>query len=676
MRQTLEDAGANGIKVDHNRGTASFSFKNINLAKVISNLGSQGYPAEVIDQSHSRKKILRSLEQKLLLSFLFTIPVSLHMVLDYAILHNPWFQFVFATPVLLIGLMHFGSSALGSLKRRSLNMDVLIFIGSTSAYVYSLVGAIFHLGHNYLFFETGAVIVTLVLFGNLLEEKALKKTSLALEDLHKLRPETARRVLSDSKTEDISSGELQISDVLLINTGENVPADGEIIWGQAHVNESMITGESLPVEKSVGAKVIGGTILEQGSVKIRITAIDEGSVLSSIINLVETALSNRPAIQDFADRVSSVFVPLILAIALITFFGSILLADISISGALLRSIAVLVIACPCAMGLATPTAVFVAVGNAAKQGILVKGGKALELLSGVKTVVFDKTGTLTIGSFEINKLEVLSGTKDEAESILVALEKHSAHPIAKSILRNLASANAIELSNVDEQKGIGIFGSDKSGNKYSLIAEKNAGATTSQLILNKNNSVLARLEMHDELRTGAKEMSAYLKHRGIKTVLLSGDSEEKCLEVGNYIGADEIYFEKKPAEKLTIIEELTKTEATAFVGDGINDGPALVRATVGISLSSATEIAVNSSQIVLLNNDLKALPNAFILADKTFKTIKQNLIWALAYNIIAIPIAAFGLLNPMVAALSMAFSDVVVIGNSLRLKLTSVKSNF
>jgi Cu+-exporting ATPase len=663
VSNALTQLGAIHIKVDSSKGTASFRANPTLIEPIIKELTSLGYPASLLQKSSQQTSLVKSLEIKFFISALLTLPLMMHMISDAHIWHNPWIQLLLSLPVITIGFFHFGISALGSLKRKALNMDVLILLGSMSAFIYSLTGTFLKLGENFLFYETAAAIVTFVLLGNLIEKGALAKTTKAVEELHSLRPQRARRFLDETNTEEVATELLNIGDKILIHAGETIPADGIIQSGEAEIDESMITGESIPVHKEVGAKVIGSTTLIKGPIAVQVNSVGESSVLYQIIKLVESAVAVKPDIHIFADKVSHVFVPVILTVAILTFVISLSLG-LPISDSLLRAVAVLVIACPCAMGLATPTAVAVSVGKAAKMGILVKSGKALELLASVNTMLFDKTGTLTTGYFKIKKIEATGISLEEAKSIIISLEEHSSHPIARSLVRELNGTNKTKLSGIKEERGIGMSGKDSSGNSYTLRGQDDL----SSLILIKNDQIVCRIFIEDEIRPHAKEVIEAIKQRGIKTLLVSGDSKEKCENIGRELGIDEIHSQMKPADKLKLIESITKNRTTAFIGDGINDAPALAAATVGISLSSATDVAVNSAQLVLLRNDLTVLSKSLKAADSTLIAIKQNLFWALAYNLVAVPAAAFGYMGPILAAFSMAFSDVIVIGNSLRLK--------
>jgi Cu+-exporting ATPase len=463
-----------------------------------------------------------------------------------------------------------------------------------------------------------------------------------------------------------------VGDVLLVNTGDKVPLDGIVNWGECLVNEAMITGESMPVDKAAGNAVVGGTILLSGSIKMEVTATGDKTYLSRIIELVKSAQQKKPEIQRLADKVSGIFVPAVVLIALLTFLIAYFGFALDVTKALMNSIAVLAIACPCAMGLATPTAVMVGIGRVTKEGILIKGGRTLEQLAGIKQVVFDKTGTLTTGNFNIKKIEVFQGDMDTVRSILYSIEKHSSHPLALSVVAQLQGTPEIVIQSSEEIKGMGVKARDEAGNLYEAgsyqLVRNHTTNNHFDIYLLKNNELMAAVEVEDELKPEAAGVIAYLKEKGIKTIMLSGDRYEKVSQAARRLGIDSFYAERNPQQKLELVEQLSNDAATAMVGDGINDAPALARATLGISLSNATDIAINSSQVILLKGDLGHLKHALGISKNTLATIKQNLFWAFAYNIVAIPLAAFGFLNPMVAAFSMAFSDIVVVANSLRLK--------
>ncbi len=627
-----------------------------------------------------------TLERKLFISAAFTLPLLLHHLLMMAGLgipgfDNPWVQLLVCLPPFTIGFLHFGNSALASVRGGVPNMDVLIFIGSTAAFIYSLIGTIL-MEPNYIFYETAATIITLVLVGNWLEKRAVAQTTSAIGELSKLQVETARRIMPSGTVIEIGKDEIQRGHMLQVNEGDKVPADGLITKGTATVDESMLTGESLPVEKEEGEEVIGASLVRSGNFTMEVKAAGRDTVLSQMIELVKTAQQDKPQIQRLADRISAIFVPVVLSIAALTFLVGHFGFGVNAQQALMNAIAVLVISCPCAMGLATPTAVMVGVGRMARNGILVKGGQTLEVFSKIKNMVFDKTGTLTSGNFRINKINYHDAEEKWVNALIYTMERHSSHPIAQSLVREMSHRlNGVEMGalRVTEEKGVGVLAHDESGNAYKIGSKRildEAPEEEQQLIyLTKNGDLLATLEIADDIKPEAAPTVRYLKEQGIHPVVLSGDRFEKTREVARQLGIEEVYAEQLPSQKLELIERLSKEAPTAMVGDGINDAPALAKATLGVSLSDASQAAIQSAQIVLLKGNLEHLRQAVGISQHTVLTIKQNLFWAFAYNIVAIPIAAAGLLNPMWGALFMAFSDVVVIGNSIRLKHKKIDVN-
>jgi Cu+-exporting ATPase len=674
IRKQLEKDGFQNVDV--NFATAEVSFAHVDKTlqqRAKDRIRSMGY--SVVEEDGNQGKTFFTIETKFFISLAFTVPLLVSMLIPYHLFHDPYFQLLLTIPVFSVGAWHFGRSAFQSLKAGVPNMDVLIIIGATAAFAYSLYGTMNNLGHDFQFYETAASIITIVLFGNLLEHRSVKRTTSAIDDLVKLQKIKARKISFLNNVEvinEIEASQILNGDKLLINTGDKIPTDGNIYWGHGSIDESMISGESVPVDKSENAHVIGGTILVNGSVKIIATAIGKETVLSQIIEMVKQAQQDKPRMQNLADKISAVFVPLVVGIAIVTFLISYFISDISFQSALMHSIAVLVIACPCALGLAIPTAVVVGIGRVAKNGILIKGGSTLEEFAEIKRIVFDKTGTLTTGNFEVKKLVVIGVSEEKVKSILYSLEKHSSHPIAKSIVAAYEGFPLKNFVQVKELKGLGMEAADEDGNSFKAgsfaITEGQTTDDSHTVYLLENNKLIAWLDVEDEIKPDAKETIEFMRSHGIRTVLLSGDRKNKCEYLAKEIGIEEIYYEKLPEEKLKIIEEFTRSGNTAMVGDGINDAPALAKATVGISLSNATQVAIKSAQVILLKGNLSLLPKAWSISKITLVTIKQNLFWAFFYNIITIPIAAVGLLNPMVAAATMAFSDIFVVLNSLRLR--------
>ena len=674
----LEKKGLEEINTNFSTGEVRFrEEKNLNLEEIIEGINNLGF--KVVEEEIEEPKGLSPIEKKFYFTLIFTIPLFSHMFVPLDILQDAWFQLALCIPVFVVGLFHFGKSAFGSLKTGVPNMDVLILIGSVSAFVYSLWGAIMfygtHEAHNYLFFETTATIISLVLLGNVLEHRSVKQTTTAIKELNKLQKTTAKKVTDNGEVVVVEFSEVKVNDIIQVNTGDQIAVDGEIIKGEGTVNESMISGESTPIEKEIGSKVIGGTILENGSFQFKAEKVGDQTVLSKIIEMVKNAQQDKPSIQRLGDKISAIFVPTVVGIALLTFLLSYFVFTIGLQDSLLHSIAVLVISCPCAMGLATPTAVMVGIGRAAKRGILIKGGSTLEQFARIKNIVFDKTGTITTGKFTITKTKLYAPVEEqEIMNILFSLERHSSHPIAQSITTFLKdSAKIISLDEVNELKGIGIEAVDVNGTKYQLVSQKIGKQympdSAHSIYVIKGGELIAGVDIEDELKENVPETMELLNKANINTILLSGDQKKKCEKIAEDINIKTVYSEQSPDQKLKMIDDLEANAPTAMVGDGINDAPALAKANVGISLSNATQVAVQSAQMILLNTkDLSQVYEAFLISKHTLITIKQNLFWAFFYNVLAIPIAAMGYLDPMIAALTMAFSDVIVIGNSIRLK--------
>ncbi|MGZ6540196.1 MAG: heavy metal translocating P-type ATPase, partial [Bacteroidia bacterium] len=564
------------------------------------------------------------------------------------ILNQPYIQLILCVPVFTIGVLQFGKSAWGSVKIGIPNMDVLIFIGSSAAFIYSVIGIFLYQNtmevHNYLFFETSATIITLVLLGNVMEHRSVKQTTSAIKELSSLHVSSAKIIslhLGKEIISEIAYKDIPVGALLQVNTGDKIPVDGEIISGDLSADESMLTGESIPVEKTIGDKVIGGTIAVSGNMRMRAEKVGNETALSKIIDLVKKAQQAKPDIQKLGDKISAIFVPSVLGISILTFLISFFVVHISAQASLMHSVAVLVISCPCAMGLATPTAVMVGIGRAAKKGILIKGGNTLEEFAKIKNIVFDKTGTLTTGEFQIKKTICFNAvSENEVKDILFQLEQHSSHPIAKSIVKEL---KAVHLSKkfitINEEKGLGVSAVDIEKNTYRIGSYKIAATLTKDdshsVYVLKNNELIATLDIEDTLKLNAKATIKALHEKGITTIMLSGDNKKNCDELGQKINIDKIYSEQLPAQKLELIEKLKSEASTAMVGDGVNDAPSLAMATVGISLSNATQVAIQSAQIILLqNNDLSVLTEAHLISKHTLITIKQNLFWAFLYNIV------------------------------------------
>ena len=684
INRYLQKEGMQAVKVNFIGGDVSFELSGNKTKEELSKgIEDLGYTV-VNEKQETIKKKRRTIFSNHLQRFLFCLPFTAVLMLHMLPWHihflmNPWIQLAICIPVYLVGMGYFGVSAVKSLRRGIPNMNVLIAIGATAAFVYSLIGSIGNLGMDYIFYETAATIITLVFLGEWVEHRSVAGTQKELSKLAAQQKVMANMIAFDEEHKElifpVENTALHVGDLVLIKTGEQVPMDCRILWGDVHVNEALLTGESKPVHKVKKDALIGGSIITEGTVKAQVTAVGKDTVLSNILTLVKQAQNEKPPIQQMADKISAIFVPAVLGIAALTYLINYFVFDISGTNALMRSIAVLVISCPCAMGLATPAAIAVGLGRAAKNGILFRDAKSLELFKSIQTVVFDKTGTLTRGEMTISNWQ---SDLDENlfRQLVFSIEKYSNHPIAKTITNSWKTNNVINWKKIDEVKGLGMRAEDAEGNVYILGSHKAAASLTDDnshtAYLIKNNKLVGWFDMADEIRTEAAAVISYLHSKNIQTILLSGDSEERTKKIAATLGIDKIYAEKTPEQKLQIIEELNHAAPVAMVGDGINDAPALAKATIGISMSDATQLAVQSAQVILMNRGIQNLPLALGLGKHTFKTIKGNLFWAFIYNIIAIPIAAMGFLAPGFAALAMGFSDVILAINSIWLKYKKV----
>ena len=686
----LQKEGMSEVKVNPIGGEVSFVSPEKTdaekLKKGISNLGySVKEEAEPGHEGHYHgpevKGILSNPKQRFFFCLPFTIVLMLHMLHPWFHMHwlmNPWIQIGLSLPVFIVGMIYFGKSAWQSLRNRMPNMDVLITIGAIASFVYSLAGVFLELGESYYFFETTASIITLVFFGNYLEAASVQTTQRAIHGLAKSQKVMANMIAFDDQHQEqifpVDNSQLKTGDLVLIRNGEQVPADCKVLSGDGSVSEAIITGESLPITKQKKDLLIGGSVVTSGSFKAQVTAAGKETVLSGILQMVKNAQSEKPPLQKLADRISAVFVPLVLGIAAITFLGNFFIGHQTAGESMLRAIAVLVISCPCAMGLATPAAIAVGLGRAARSGVLFRNASSLEFFKHIRTIVFDKTGTLTTGNFRIAGFES-SIPEDEFKALVYSLEKISIHPLAKPIINDWKPATAVKFKHIEEQKGVGVTATDLDGNEYIAGSVKLLSAPEASphsIYILRNGEPIGWIDVEDETRPEAKEVIQWLHDKHAHTILLSGDSKEKCVKLAKQVGIDQVFAEQTPAQKLDKIAELSAISPTAMVGDGINDAPALAKASLGISLSESSQVALQSADVILMNHGLTNLPRALGLGRHTNLTIKQNLFWAFFYNIVAIPVAALGFLSPTVAALAMAFSDVILIANSARLFIKKV----
>lgn len=684
VTKLLQKEGMENVKVNPINGEVSFSNPGKEKELLIKGISSLGYKvANEHQHSHEESsKFFKSIKSRFFFCLPFTLILMLHMLHPWISFHwlmNPWLQLLLCLPVFIVGMDYFGRSAIKSLRGGVPNMNVLIALGAVAAFVYSLSGAILNLGNDYLFFETTASIITIVFLGNYVEDLSIQSTQRAVNSLAKSQKVMANMIAFDDNHKEqifqVENTALKHGDLILIKSGEQVPVDCKILWGEAMVNESIITGESIPLTKTKKDILIGGSLIDDGLVKAQVTATGKDTVLSGILKMVQDAQGEKPPAQKMADRISSVFVPVVVGISIITFFLNYYFFDISAGSALMRAVAVLVISCPCAMGLATPAAIAVGLGRAAKTGILFRNASSLETFKNIKQVVFDKTGTITTGKFLIGNFSSNIDV-EEFKRIVYSLEKFSNHPIGKSVADEWKSNDVINWKKISEIKGLGIKAEDAHGNIYmagsSKISPEIKDDSVHNIYILKNDELLGWIDVEDEIRSESHDIISWFKKKNIKTILLTGDHKMKALAVAEKLGFDEVFYEQNPSQKLQKISELTNDKPTAMVGDGINDAPALAKATLGISVSNASQIAMQSGDVILINKGLKNLPSAIGLGKHTFITIKENLFWAFFYNIIAIPIAAIGLLTPTVAALAMGFSDVVLAANSARLYVKKV----
>lgn len=650
-----------------------------------------------------REKYYKELTKDLIFASVLTIPVFLiNMLLmsdDFVGWLGNYVKYIPSVLFILTSLIVFNSGkrffkiAWTNAKHFSSDMNTLVAVGTGSAYIYSSLitlfpGLIIHESQtiHQIYFDTSAVIITLILFGRWLEARSKSKTSFAIKKLIGLKPKYAK-VIRNGEEIEVKIDELKINDLVVVRPGEKIPADGFIVSGFSSIDESMITGESIPVEKKVGDKVIGGTINQFGSFTFRVSATGKNSVLGQIIRLVEEAQASKAPIQKLVDKIASYFVPIVIGIAFISFIGW-LIGGAGFSSALTSFIAVLIIACPCALGLATPTAIMVGTGLSAEHGILIRNSESLELTHRITDLVFDKTGTITEGKPIVQSFEIFNGDEKEILTLVYSAENKSEHPLAKAIT-NFAKTRVnklIEPEKFISKVGFGIeaivdgkkvlVGNKDFMNEYRInispIEEQKRDLNFTGNILVYvaiDDKLVGLISIVDQIKLNSKEAISTLKQMKINVIMLTGDNYEAAKLIADKVGIDKFYARVLPEDKNRIIKELKgENREVAMVGDGINDAPALAEADVSIAMSSGTDIAIETADITLMKNDLNDVIKALKISHLTIKTIRQNLFWAFIYNIIGIPLAAFGLLNPMIAAAAMSLSSVSVVTNSLRIR--------
>lgn len=671
--------------------------QKIDPASLIAAVDKAGYGASLEQNTAAQQadqlKRHDSERWHLILAIVLALPLVLPMLLQPFGVHwmlPAWLQFVLATPVQFFLGARFYVAAFKAVRSIAGNMDLLVALGTSAGYGLSVYQWLVTPagGMPHLYFEASAVVIALVLLGKYLESSAKRQTASAIRALEALRPERAIRVVDGQET-DVAIGALKAGDLVLVKPGERFPVDGEVVEGQSHADEALISGESLPIAKQPGDKVTGGAINGEGRLLVRTQALGAETVLARIIRLVEDAQSAKAPIQKLVDKVSQVFVPVVLLLALATLVGW-LLAGASAETALINAVAVLVIACPCALGLATPTAIMAGTGVAARHGILIKDAEALERAHEVTAVVFDKTGTLTSGTPRIAHMIAVDGNANALLQQAGALQRGSEHPLAKAVL-DAAREQGLTLEDITQSRslaGRGIAGTLQGrelalGNRRLLeesdlpadtLAEsaeawEAEGRTLSWLIeLSPQRRVLGLFAFGDTLKPGAAQAIERLTERNISSHLLTGDNRGSARVVAEALGISDVHAEVLPADKAATVRELKKNGVVAMVGDGINDAPALAAADIGIAMGGGTDVAMHASGITLMRGDPRLIPAALDISRKTYAKIRQNLFWAFVYNLIGIPLAAFGLLNPVLAGAAMALSSVSVVSNALLLK--------
>ncbi|WAI27326.1 MAG: heavy metal translocating P-type ATPase [Bacillus paranthracis] len=706
--------GVNGATVNFalESATVDFNLDEINVNEMKSAITKLGYKLEVKsdEQDESTDHRLQEIERqkkKFIISFILSFPLLWAMVSHFSftsfiylpdMLMNPWVQLALATPVQFIIGGQFYVGAYKALRNKSANMDVLVALGTSAAYFYSVYLSIQSIGSSEhmtdLYFETSAVLITLIILGKLFEAKAKGRSSEAIKKLMGLQAKTAT-VVRDGTEMKILIEEVVAGDIVYVKPGEKIPVDGEIVEGKSAIDESMLTGESIPVDKTIGDVVIGSTMNKNGFLKVKATKVGRDTALAQIIKVVEEAQGSKAPIQRVADQISGIFVPVVVVIAIITFaVWMIFVTPGDFGGALEKMIAVLVIACPCALGLATPTSIMAGSGRSAEYGILFKGGEHLEATHRLDTVILDKTGTVTNGKLVLTDIIVADGFYEEEILRLVgAAEKNSEHPLAEAIVEgikekkiDIPSSETFEaipgfgIESVVEGKQL-LIGTRRLMKKFNIDIEEvsksmeeleREGKTAMLIAINKEYAGIVAVA--DTVKDTSKAAITRLKKMGLDVVMITGDNTQTAQAIAGQVGIEHVIAEVLPEGKAEEVKKLqAQGKKVAMVGDGINDAPALATADIGMAIGTGTDVAMEAADITLIRGDLNSIADAIFMSKMTIRNIKQNLFWALAYNGLGIPIAALGFLAPWVAGAAMAFSSVSVVLNALRLQRVKLK---
>lgn len=703
----LQGVSSANVNLALEKATVQYNPSEIDVAALIASIEKLGYGAhmkqEQQDHTDYREQAIKKQKTKFIISAILSLPLLWTMVGHFSFtsflyvpdfLMNPWVQMILATPVQFIIGRQFYVSAYKALRNKSANMDVLVVMGTSAAYFYSVYQAFKSIGaehghHVALYFETSAVLITLILLGKLFEAKAKGRSSEAIKKLMSLQAKTAV-VLRDGVEKEIAIEEVLVGDVVLVKPGEKIPVDGELVEGVTSIDESMLTGESLPVDKKIGDRLYGSTINKNGYIQMKATKVGKDTALAQIIKVVEDAQGSKAPIQRLADQISGVFVPIVIGIALVTFIIWLIWVEPGqFTPALEALIAVLVIACPCALGLATPTSIMAGSGRAAEYGILFKGGEYLETTQNIDTVVLDKTGTVTNGKPVLTDVNLVSELPEETVlSLIGSAEKPSEHPLAEAIVAGVVD-RGIKIENTqyfEAIPGYGIqatvsghavvIGTRKLMQQYNISFDQaeelmrgfeEKGKTA--MLVAIDGKYAGIVAVADTIKETSKEAIKRLHEMNIKVIMMTGDNNRTAQAIAQEVGVDDVIAEVLPEGKAEEVRKLQeKGSKVAMVGDGINDAPALATADIGMAIGTGTDIAMEAADITLIRGDLNSIADAIVMSRKTMRNIKQNLFWAFAYNTLGIPIAAIGLLAPWVAGAAMAFSSVSVVLNALRLQ--------